>query len=93
MVQRRVTHGCCGRTSILMIAEKPIQKHHIPLFRAAGYIIPDNYTKAGLFYAKKGTMIATATYGIKNINIRCSGTGCTETINEFEALVKKIEAS
>jgi len=93
MVQRRVTKGCCGRTSILMISEKPIMKSHVALFKAAGFIVPDNYQKAGLFYAKKGSMIATATFGIKNVNIRCSGTGCQNSINEFEALLKKVETS
>lgn len=91
MPTRRVTKGCCGRTSILMVADKPIMKNHIPIFKQAGFLVPDNYQKAGLFYAKKGAMIATATFGIKNINIRCSGSGCQESINEFEALLKKVE--
>lgn len=93
MVQRRTTKGCCGRTSILMIADKPIMKTHIPIFKAAGFLVPDNYQKAGLFYAKKSSMIATATFGIRNVNIRCSGSGCQEAINEFEALLEKVEQS
>jgi hypothetical protein len=91
MVQRRVTKGCCGRTSILMVSNKPIMKNHLTLFKEAGYVVPENYIKAGLFYAKKGTMIATATFGIKNVNIRCSGSGCQETIDEFETLLEKVE--
>lgn len=91
MVERRVVKGCCGRKAVLMISTVALEKCHIPLFKQAGYIIPENYAKAGLFYAKKGTFIATATFGLKNINIRCSGSGCEELISAFEAIIKTIE--
>jgi hypothetical protein len=93
MVERRVVKGCCGRTAILMVSAKPIEKGHVALFKQSGYVVPDNYAKAGLFYAKKGTMIATATFGIKNINVRCSGAGCKTLIDEFENILKQIEAT
>jgi len=75
-----------------MIAEKPVMKNHVQLFKDAGFVVPDNYVKAGMFYAKKGSMIATATFGIKNVNIRCSGAGCQDSINQFEALLGKVES-
>jgi hypothetical protein len=90
MVERRITKGCCGRKSIVMIVKRPVRAFHIPLFQQAGFQCPDNYIKAGLLYAKKGGFIGTATFGICNINVRCNGQ-CDDLINDFEAILRKIE--
>jgi hypothetical protein len=92
MVQRRVTKGCCGRTSIIMTTTYPVRKYHVPLFQNAGFQCPNNYIKNGLLYAKKDGFIGTVTFGICNVNIRCNGSSsCTETINQFQSILEQIE--
>jgi hypothetical protein len=92
MVQRRVTKSCCGsKKSINFIVLKPVRKEHIILFTSAGFQCPDQYVKSGLLLAKKDGFIGTATFGICNINVRCSGVNCEAIINEFESILKIIE--
>jgi len=91
MVQRRVTKTCCGRKAIIITSNKPVRKNHISLFQQAGFNVPENYVRSGLLYAKKGGFVATASFGICNVNVRCSGAGCDDTINLFEGILAKIE--
>jgi hypothetical protein len=93
MVERRVTKGCCGKTAVLITVSKPVRKEHIPLFTEAGFIVPENYVRAGLLYVKKGGLIATCTFGICNINVRCPGHSCEDLIKQFEDILRKIESS
>lgn len=91
MVQRRVTKTCCSRKAIVVTSEKPVRRNHIQMFRQAGFNVPENYVKSGLLYAKKGGFVATATFGICNANIRCSGGDCEDIIRLFEGILAKIE--
>jgi hypothetical protein len=94
MVQRRVTKSCCGgRNSLNFTLLKPVRREHVNLFVLAGFQCPDNYIKSGLLYAKKDGFIGTATFGICNINVRCTGANCQVIINEFESILKTIEQS
>lgn len=90
-MERRVSKSCCGKTAIIISTTKPIRKNHLDLFKSKGYTIPDNYVKIGMFYAKKEGFVASATFGICNINIRCNGSMCQQRLDEFESILKIIE--
>ena len=93
MVRRRVTKGCCGRKSIIMITDKPVRREHVSLFQAAGFQCPENYIRSGLLYARMGGFIGTVTFGICNVNVRCNGRGCDDIINKFQSVLEQIEKS
>jgi hypothetical protein len=91
MVTRRVSKSCCGKSAIVFTVEKPVRKHHVKLFTDAGFIVPASYINCGLLYAKKDGMVGTATFGICNLNVRCSGPTCEAVINQFESILAQIE--
>lgn len=74
-----------------MTVEKPVRKQHVSLFTEAGFIVPESYVNCGLLYAKREGMIGTATFGIRNVNVRCGGKNCEENIDLFESILIKIE--
>jgi hypothetical protein len=90
-MERRVSKSCCGKSAIIIVTTKPIRKNHLDLFRSKGFVIPENYVKAGMFYCKKDGFVASATFGICNINIRCNGSLCQQRVDEFEAIIRQIE--
>jgi len=92
MVQRRVSKSCCGKSSIVFTVSKPARKNHIQLFKDAGFSVPENYIKCGLLYAKKEGLIATCTFGICTVNVRCSGANCETLVNQLEQIFNKIES-
>jgi hypothetical protein len=91
MVTRRVTKSCCGKNAVVIQVDKPVRKQHVSLFTEAGFVVPESYVNCGLLYAKKGGMIGTATFGIRNVNVRCGGNNCDAIMNEFESILIKIE--
>lgn len=91
MVQRKVTKSCCGKASIVLVLKKPARMHHVDLFKSKGFQVPDIYLKAGLLYAKKNGMIATCTFGICTVNVRCTGNDCDSIVNELESVFSIIE--
>lgn len=88
--QKQVLKTCCGRSSLLYSVAKPILKEHIPLFVAAGFVIPERYSNSGLFYARKDNFMATCTFGICKITVRCTGSNCQTITQEFESILQKI---
>lgn len=52
-------------------------------FKNAGYGVPANFTRSGLFYIQKNGIIATASFGSRKINVRFS--------QSAEAEIKKLE--
>jgi hypothetical protein len=91
MVQRKTVKSCCGKASVTLVLTKPARISHVELFKQNGFQIPDVYVKAGILYAKKNGLIATATFGICTVNVRCSGPNCDSLINELEKVFSIIE--
>lgn len=75
-----------------MTTIRPVRRNHVDLFQKSGFQCPENYIKSGLLYARKDGLIATCTFGICNINVRCNGQhNCNQIIDEFEGILKQIE--
>jgi hypothetical protein len=84
---RTVVKSCCNSVSYLFETEKPIRKSQLRFFLQAGYLIPDHYSNSGIFYAQKNRLIATASFGVTKISVKCSGPDCLQKLDEFEKLL------
>lgn len=91
MVECRVVKSCCNSLAWLFIIAKPISRAHINLFVQAGFQVPENFVKSGLFYAKKNSFIASASFGLTKLNAR--GSNCEKIRDEFLELLKRVETS
>lgn len=88
-VTKHISKSCCGSQTYILETSKPIRKSHMHFFCDAGYVAPENFLQAGVFYVQKGSMIATTAFGTTRINIRCNGSSCVQLIAEFEQLLDK----
>jgi len=73
----------------MLVTDRPVSKLHLQFFIDAGYNVPPRYIQGGLFYASKDGLIATATFGITKINIRCTGANREQKIKDFEELLER----
>lgn len=83
--------SCCGGSSTLISVDKPISRADLVLFKSAGFFLPENFISSGLFYAKKSGFVASASFGICKINVKCNGGDCEQIQNEFVELLRSIE--
>lgn len=86
-IKHYVVKSCCGNSTTIIEVDKPLRKYQVDVFRNAGYIIPDNFYNSGVFYAQKGGLIATASFGTNRINIRVTGNG-QDLVPEFSQLLE-----
>ncbi len=84
---RTITKSCCPSAQYLFETNKPITKAHVSFFIGAGFLMPSHYLESGIFYAQKSKLIATSSFGVTKITVRCSGQDCTERLDEFEKLL------
>lgn len=89
MITRHTIQSCCGGSNLVFETDKPIRKYQVKTFRDAGYLVPDNWYQAGIFYVQNKKLIATASYGANKINVRCNGQDCPDSLNSFSALLEQ----
>lgn len=65
-------------------------KSSLPLFKQAGYLAPEHYANSGIFYVQKDRLIATASFGVTKISVRCSGKNCAQLLDDFEKSLEQI---
>lgn len=83
MIIRHLVKSCCGSNGLIFETDKPIRKSQIKIFKEAGYLVPDNFLAAGLFYVQKDFLIATASFGSNKISVRCNGEKCSDYLDAF----------
>lgn len=71
-IKKTVSGGCCGNAggTIMFYLDKTITNKVIPIFEAAGYIIPPHYSSSGIFYARKDGLVANGSYGTTKLTIK-----------------------
>lgn len=90
MITRNIIQGCCGNSgSIVLQMDKPIMKNHVDLFIKSGYTSPIHYLNSGIFYVRKNTLVATASFGLSKINVRCGAHKREEQLTELEQLLEQ----
>lgn len=82
--------SCCGSKSRILDLDKAIKKNHLAFFADKGYLIPEHYTKSGIFFVQKKFFTATASFGSTKIRLGCSGKDCEEKVNEFKEFLKQL---
>lgn len=87
-IKTYLVKSCCGSSTTILEADKPIRKYQVDVFKEAGYIFPDNFFNSGVFYAQKGGLVATGSYGTTKVNIRVAGSG-KDLIAEFSKLLEE----
>lgn len=85
MITRHTTKSCCGSKSLIFETDKPVRKSQVQLFKDKGYFVPDNFLNVGIFYAKKGLLVATGSFGGNRLDVKCSGEQVSALLDEFQA--------
>ncbi len=90
MTTKRIVHKlCCGSKAMIMEIDKAIRKSQIDTFKQNGYTVPDNYTRSGIFYAKKGNLIATCAFGTTKVQVRTTNIISDKEIDYFQEILEK----
>jgi hypothetical protein len=83
MITKTSLKSCCGNPNYILSLSEPIKKFQITILQEAGYVFPDAFLKAGVFYCQKAGFIVSGTYGSKKLSCR----GKMELLEEFIALL------
>lgn len=89
MITRHIVKSCCGARSLIFETDKPVRKSQVQVFKNAGYIVPDNFYNAGLFYIQRGNLVASASFGATKIAVRCNGENCADLLDDFSILLEQ----
>ena len=90
MPTKRITHKlCCGSKAFILEVDKPIRKSQIDFFKQNGYDVPSVYADNGIFYAKKGALVATCAFGVNRVQLRCGTTVKESEIDSFQEILEK----
>ena len=92
-VTQKKVKSCCGSTTFIFEADKPIKKSHLPIFENAGYSCPRNFQLTGVFYVALGSFIATTSYGSTRVNCRCYGASCQKLLDDFAIILENAISS
>lgn len=91
MIKREELKSCCGGKSIILRADKAIQKEHLAHFIAVGYTSPAHFANSNIFYVEKNKFIVTGSFGSSRFNAKCSNApSCEQRLTEFEVLLTSI---
>lgn len=88
-INKYQSKSCCGSTTQIIETDKPIRKSQIGFFKDAGYLVPESFSNAGIFYAQLGSLVAQGSFGAVRMTLRCAGKNCNEAIANFESLLEK----
>ena len=89
-VSKHSVKSCCRSKSYIFEIDKAINKSHLDLFKAAGYVAPPNFAAAGVFYVRGHGLVATTSFGSRKINVKCSGNECPQVLSSFEQILISI---
>jgi len=80
----KYSRSCCGNSdSITIHTDKPIKKEQVQIFIDSGYTVPTHYTNNGIFYVRKETLTASASFGMRKFNVKVGNHRKQEQLDEF----------
>lgn len=81
--------GCGGSRGYVLELDQPISKSILSVFKQSGYKILETHVKVGVFFVEKGGLTASAPFGGKKIQVRCSGSvNCSLLTDHLENTFK-----
>ena len=88
-MKKILVKSCCGGQQYVYTLDSAIKKSHIESFKESGYIVPQHFYEAGLFYVQKDGVIASSPFGSTKIKVRFSQKA-QDQLQKFEELIKSL---
>ncbi len=89
-VERFTVQACCGKTSLILKIDRPIDNPLISFLTSKGFVAQDHFTKAGILYADSSELIVTGPLGSDRLHVRCKKADCAIILNDFEGLLQQM---
>ena len=90
MIKRHQVRTCCGTKGYVFEVDKPVKREHMPAFQKAGYAVPPQYHKSGMFHVQIKGLVATAPFGTTKVQVRCSSGICRQLFDSFANLLEQV---
>lgn len=85
MIRRVSVKTCCSNKVDYFELDKPLRKVHAQYFKQHGYIVPEHFYTAGIFYAMKDKVTMNGSFGSNRFTVRCSNSeNCEEKLKQLE---------
>jgi len=89
-VERFTVQSCCGKTSLILKIDRPIDNPLISFLTSKGFAAQDHFIKAGILYADSSELIVTGPLGSDRLHVRCKKADCAIILNDFEVLLQQM---
>jgi hypothetical protein len=90
-IERFLIKACCGKTSLILKTDRPIDKSFITFLTNKGFSERTHFTVAGILYVENSDLIITGPMGADKLQIKCKKDNCKELLNNFELLLVQLE--
>lgn len=90
-VERFLIQACCNKKQTVLKLDRPLDKAILAVLKSNGFNEAEHFTKAGMLYADNLDLIVTGPFGGDRINVKCKKADCDQILNEFEALLVRME--
>lgn len=89
-VEKFVVQACCGNTQIIFKTDQPISEYLLQHLISNGFTAAAHFTAAGVLHADNMDLIVMGPFGSDRLQARCKKGDCTQSLNDFEALLLKM---
>ena len=89
-VDRFTVQSCCGKTSLILKTDRPIDKKLLEFLVSKGFIEFGHFTQVGILYADSSELIVTGPIGSNRLQVKCKKTDCALILNDFEVLLQQM---
>lgn len=90
-LERILIKGCCNKTKVVFKIDRPVTQALIDILKSNGFTENPGFTKAGMLYVYNPDLIVSGPIGADRVNIACKKEDCEKILNDFEALLIKME--
>jgi len=90
-VERFLIQACCGKKSLILKTDRPIDKRLLSFFLNKGFKEYQHFTTAGILYVDNLEIIITGPIGSDRLQIKCKIADCDQKLKEFELLIQEFE--
>jgi hypothetical protein len=90
-VERFLIQACCNKQQTVLKLDRSLDQSLLEFLKSNGFTEAAHFTKAGMLYADNMDLIVTGPFGADKINVKCKKADCSQSLNDFEALLVRIE--
>lgn len=81
--------SCCGKTAFVYTLDRGILPAEAAQFTSKGFLVPERYSKNGFFYCRKGILLASCSFGVKKMSVKCSSSTSSEMV-DFDSVLSSL---